>query len=97
MFVTMTKPNGMARISFDGGALLMPARQPYDCELVFQAATSYARRYGAVLLEMRGRPMTVTASETEEDPCDACGRTRGALTFHVVGSALCVECARELG
>jgi len=34
------KMSGMARIRFDGGALLMPARHAFDCELVFQAAKS---------------------------------------------------------
>ena len=90
------KPTGMARISYDGGALLLPARQPYDCEIVFQAATSYARRYGVVLLEMQGYPITVTKSDVDAEPCSACARARGALTFHVAGRALCGDCARGL-
>lgn len=98
LFTMSLKPHGMARISFEGGALLLPARQPYDCELVFQAATSYARRYGVVLLELQGHPITVTSSsEAEADPCAACARERGALTFHVAGRALCIDCARGLG
>ena len=96
MFLAMSlKSSGMARISFDGGALLMPARHAYDCELVFEAATSYARRYGAVLLELDGSPISVTSAPAGEDPCSACRRDLGAIAFYVAGHPLCLDCARK--
>ena len=89
------KISGMARIRFDGGALLMPARHAYDCELVFQAATSYARRYGAVVLELDGAPIGVSAVAAE-GRCEDCLGPRGTVTFHVRSRPLCLDCARKL-
>ena len=37
--------NDVARISFERGALLMPVRDAYDRELVFQEAEAYAREH----------------------------------------------------
>ena len=52
--------NSVARISYRGGALVMPARSLYDRELVFEQAEFYARRDGAATLELNHKEVVVS-------------------------------------
>ncbi len=87
--------NGVARISFENGALLMPARNAYDQELIFQEAESYARRHGQVKLEVQSQKMLITFPTSEDDSlCDRCAQ-RVRMVVTMASTHLCLRCARE--
>lgn len=89
---------GVARINFPGGALFVPAKTPYDRELLFESLDLYARRHGTVRVEMdRRRSMTVrTTNGPEPRPdCSACGRGLDHLTYALGNRTLCGNCARR--
>jgi len=88
--------NGVARISFGDGALVMPARNRYDRELVFEQAEFYARRHGKATLELDRREMLVTVlKERNGQSCSKCGQGDGILNFVVGTDSLCRHCARR--
>jgi hypothetical protein len=87
--------NDIARIQFDHGALVMPARSGYDRELVFEQAEFYARRHGQVRLELDRREMLVSVvTGLATGPCSACGQREAALSFVVGRRRLCRHCIR---
>jgi hypothetical protein len=87
---------GVARISFPGGALLMPARTRYDHELLFEHATSYARRHGSARLEFERKHFTVSTIEAgERRLCMQCSHPLETLTYALGGRDLCLYCARR--
>jgi len=79
---------GVARISFQGGALLVPARTRYDHEVVFEHVETYARRHGTVRLELERKRYTVSV-------CTNCGYPLESLTYALGGRSLCLRCARN--
>lgn len=88
--------NGVARISFDGGARLMPAHSRYDRELVFEEAEFFARRHGKAMLELNRSSMLVS-SEPQDSArgCFKCGKPLGSLWFGVDAHSVCRRCARK--
>lgn len=42
----------VAHIRYEGGALLLPAQNPYDREIVFEEAKFCARRYGIASMQL---------------------------------------------
>ena len=87
---------GVARISFHGGALLVPARTRYDHEVIFEHVESYARRHGTVRLELDRREFTVSyLNGVEHRVCDACRQPLELLTYATDGHNLCLRCARK--
>jgi len=87
---------GIARISFSGGARLMPARNGYDRELVFDEAEFCARRHGQARLEFDRSAMLITV--VLEDPpttCARCGKHADRLTFAFGDRTFCRRCARQ--
>ena len=86
--------NGVARIRFGDGALVMPARNRYDRELVFEQAEFYARRHGRATLELDRHEMLLNTHS--EKPCTRCGQRDHILTFAIDGAQLCRHCARNL-
>ncbi len=88
--------NGVARISFRDGALVLPARNQYDREVVFEEAEFRARRHGEAKLEMNRREMLLKAEEQHQfDPCATCGNGMGVVAFAVGDLSLCRHCARR--
>lgn len=87
--------NGIARISFSGGARLMPARNGYDRELVFDEAEFCARRHGEVRLELTRTAMTISTVNGESADCGRCGKPTERLMFALAGRTLCRRCARQ--
>jgi hypothetical protein len=87
---------GVARISFHGGALLIPARTRYDQEVVFEHIETYARRHGTVRVELERKDFTVTmANDTDRRTCASCGQPLELLTYALGGRSLCLRCVRK--
>lgn len=87
---------GVARISFHGGALFLPVKTPYDREVLFEHLDLYAKRHGAVRVELNRREWTVTRSNGEAIPqCSLCSRRLDALSFALGGRTLCALCAKR--
>ena len=88
--------NGIAKISFTGGERLMPARNGYDRELVFDEAECCARRHGQARLELSRSAMLIrVAAGDAPAPCARCGRSAERLTFAFGDRTLCRRCARQ--
>ena len=88
--------NGIARISFTGGALLMPARNGYDRELVFDEAEFCARRHGRVRLELERSALTISvAAAGANATCTRCHKAADRLLFAGSAGTLCRRCARQ--
>jgi hypothetical protein len=86
---------GVARISFQGGALLVPARTRYDQQIVFEHAGTYARRYGLVHLELERKKFTISVvAGGEQRVCARCNYPLESLTYALGGRGLCLRCAR---
>lgn len=88
--------HGIARISFAGGARVMPARNGYDRELVFDEAEFCARRHGTVRLELNRSAIVISVAATETpEVCTRCGKPVDRLTFALNDRLLCRRCARR--
>jgi hypothetical protein len=88
--------NGIARITFSGGERLMPARNGYDRELVFDEAEFCARRHGQARLELdRSAVLIRVAAAEAPDPCGRCGKSVDRLSFAFADRTLCRRCARQ--
>jgi hypothetical protein len=88
---------GVARISFQGGALFLPVKTPYDREVLFEHLDLYAKRHGAVRVELNRREWTVKRSNGEESvTCEVCDRRLDFLTYALLGGrTLCAFCAKR--
>jgi hypothetical protein len=92
----MWNVSGVARISFPGGSLLMPSKNRYDRELVFEQAEFYARRHGAATLELSRRQMLISAADPQgAQTCASCRDDLIRLTFAIGDRTLCARCARK--
>lgn len=92
----MWNVSGVARISFQGGCLLMPSKNRYDRELVFEQAEFYARRHGTATLELSRRQMQIsTANPDAGNICFGCNDQLDRLSFAIAGHQLCARCARK--
>jgi hypothetical protein len=87
--------NGIAKISFCGGARLMPDRNLYDRELVFDEAEFCARRHGQARLELDRRAILISVAPESPEVCDDCERVADRLTFALGDRHVCRRCARE--
>jgi hypothetical protein len=56
---------GIARVSHSGGATLLPARSPYERELLLQYLTRAGRRYLALRLDLDGETWSLTFDRRE--------------------------------
>ena len=86
----------IAKICFDAGALLMPANDPYDRELVFEQADFYARRHGSVDVQI-GRS-AMRAARSADRPglvCAHCHEPLRAVIFHVAERRFCTQCVKR--
>ena len=87
---------GVARIFFHGGALFLPARTPYDRELLFEHLDLYAKRHGSIRVELDRREWTVKRSDVAKPPvCATCARRLDNLTYALGGRNLCGFCAKR--
>jgi hypothetical protein len=86
----------IARIHMDGGALLLPARTPYEREVVLDHVRHRLRLHGFVQLEMNGRrcrvePVAAASGAT----CAGCARRVGGLACRLGAQLLCIDCALD--
>ena len=86
---------GVARISFDGGGLFLPAKTPYEREVLFEHVDRYAKRHGRVCVELNRREWNVSVSNSQPGRCTACERPLDHLTYALGGRSLCLSCARR--
>src|SRR5262245_15135373 len=86
----------VAKISFDAGALVLPAKDPYDRELVFEQADFYARRHGSVALQI-GRA-EIWAARSASEPglvCAHCHQPLRTVRFELDEQLFCTPCAKR--
>ena len=88
--------NNVAHISFAGGGLLLPARDPYERELLVEHVVDRARRMGAVRVVVHGRAWNVKlTSDGFTCGCARCSRALEATWCATApgGDPYCVRCA----
>lgn len=85
----------VAQISFQGGGLVVPARDQYDREVAFEHAEAYARRHGHVRFELNGDTMMIGLNGTSGHTCSACSMVLGLLTYTYGHRYLCARCVRD--
>ena len=85
----------VAQISFQGGGLVVPARDQYDREVAFEHAEAYARRHGHVRLELDGDTMLIGLNGTSGHLCSNCDVVLGLLTYSFGQHHLCARCVRD--
>ncbi len=84
----------IAHIRYDGGALLLPAQDPYDRELVFEEAESCARRHGSVGVQFGRKQMRINLADVDM-PCEHCRHPVGLLSFIIEQRRYCGHCAKR--
>ena len=88
--------NGIARISYPGGERLMPARNGYDREVVFDEAEFCARRHGQVRLELDRSAIVIRVAPLEAPSiCARCNKAADRLSFALGTRTLCRRCVRH--
>lgn len=86
----------IAQIRSDGGSLLLPARDAYEREVVFEQAEFYARREGTVNLQIDNSELRVSRSGQREDtPCARCHRPLGLVSYLIGARRLCTHCIKH--
>lgn len=86
---------GVARISFPNGVLLLPAKTPYEREMVFEHADQFARRHGHVEVEIGRSELTVAlCDDATIERCSACRQELDRLVYTLKSRSLCAHCAR---
>lgn len=87
---------GVARISHPNGGMILPAKSPYDLELVIEHVDLYAKRHGRVHLELNRRDWLVTMRNGElPGVCTACDQRLDSLTYANGVGRLCGRCVRR--
>jgi hypothetical protein len=86
----------IAHIRSENGALLLPAGEPYDRQLVFEEAEARARRYGSVALQIGAADMRLARSGVDAPgSCANCLQAIGYITYFVGGRHLCASCGQH--
>ena len=84
----------VAHIRYEGGALLLPAQDPYDRQIVFEEAECCARRHGAVGVQFGHTHMRISRV-AEPTLCEECSGTMALLIFVIDHQRMCARCARQ--
>jgi hypothetical protein len=84
----------IAHIRYDGGALLLPAQDPYDREVVFEEAEFCARRHGTVGVQFGRKEMQISLADAHS-PCESCRHPVGLLSFRIERRLYCSHCAKR--
>jgi len=86
----------IARIRSAGNAVLLPAENAYDRELIFEEVEFAARRHGAAGLKVGGTEMRVTCSQKQRGvPCTRCGTPVRIVSYLLGRRRLCANCAKD--
>lgn len=87
--------HGIAKITFSGGERLMPARNGYDRELVFDEAECCAKRHGEVRLELSTGAVLIRPAGSPPIACAVCERPIDRIDFALGPRHLCRRCVRR--
>lgn len=86
----------IAHIRYEGGALLLPAQDPYDRQVVFEEAEFCARRHGTVGVQFGRKEMRISMSPDEARvPCAECRQPVGLMGFLIDRRRVCSRCAKR--
>ena len=86
----------VAHIRYEGGALLLPAQDPYEREVVFQEAEFCARRHGSVGVQLGRREVRISMCTADaRRRCASCRNFVGAMSFVVDRHLFCSHCAKQ--
>jgi hypothetical protein len=87
---------GVARISHPNGGLILPAKSPYEIELVIEHVGLHAKRHGRVRLELNRRDWLVTVCNGgPPGRCTGCAQRIETLTYANGSGQLCARCVRR--
>ena len=81
----------VARVRFADGGVVMPARSPYDREIVLATVRHCVRRHAAVELELDGRRWRLAAVAGAPAGCARCLRVARLVEVGAAG-AVCPTC-----
>lgn len=87
---------GAAHVTFAGGGIVLPAREPYDREVLVDHVTERVGRKGIVRVVIDGRTWNVRRiDDTVPAPCTRCrGPLNGSCYATTPGDARrCLRCA----
>jgi hypothetical protein len=88
--------NTTAHITFTGGGLVLPARDPYERDLLAEHVVERARRNRRVQVIVHGRAWNVRPAANDfRGTCTRCGRVLQATWYAAAtgGSPYCIRCA----
>lgn len=88
--------NGIAHVSFAGGSIFVPARNPYDRQMLMEHIAERVRAQGHVQVLVDDQRWLVRLSRgSSADCCSNCGYSLDAAGYAAVtgAAAFCVSCA----
>ncbi len=83
---------GVAHISFVGGGVFLPARNPYDRQVLVEHVADQVRSKGEVQVALDDRYWSVCMSDTGTS-CSICGRSLDSVC-HAPADGLATYCVR---
>ncbi|MFI5365153.1 MAG: hypothetical protein ACHQ4J_05975 [Candidatus Binatia bacterium] len=87
---------GIAYVSFPGGGIFMPARSPYDRQMLIEHIADRVRSKGQVQVLIDNQRWMVHLNRgPSADCCEGCGYTRDPACYSptIGDGAYCVKCA----
>jgi len=85
----------IAQVSFPGGGLFLPAKTPYERQVLFEYVDQYTKRHGRVRFSLNRRECTVTVSDQPPTQCAVCDQRLDHLTYSLAGRRLCRYCVSQ--
>ena len=71
----------IARITFEGGGLILPMHTPYERELLVEHIEVSTKRHGWVRLEVNRRQWTISMNNGRRQVCASCSRWPDNLSY----------------
>ena len=88
---------GIAHVSFSGGGLFLPARDPYDRQTLIEYVVQRVHTKGRVQVLVDKHRWMVQANALQQPgaPCVACGQATDAACYSATSDAAgyCLRCA----
>jgi hypothetical protein len=88
--------NGVVHVTFVGGGIVLPARDPYDREMLVEQVAERVRRKGVVGVAVHGRTWRARRiGDAATTACTRCRRpvNRGCYATARGGAPHCLRCA----
>ena len=93
----MELAGGIAHVSFSGGGLFLPARDPYDRQSLIEHVAQRVRTKGRVqvLVDKHRWMVQASAPQQQNAACAACGQAADAACYSATSNAAayCLRCA----